>query len=850
MHERTHRVHWRPVITGGFTGLLGLGMLLGGVWLIFLGGSWYYALAGLGLLVSAIQLIRGRRSGAWWYFAVLIATIIWTLWESGLDYWGWVPRDGLLVVLGIAVAACMPVLFPVTPRRGWLGIGAVLCLAFVTAAGLAFVPHNVTGPDKAVAAALAGVPSPATEAADPTAQAANDPEPSDWAAYGRSQAGTRYSPLSQITPDNVGQLKKAWQFHTGDLPKKLWGAETTPLKIGDRIYLCSARNVLMALNARTGEQLWRYDPKVDDKAIPYTAACRGVAFYDTSRPAPANADALAGTSSPVAATPTSASSTPTAVTPGDAFSHVAATPGPAGACTRRIVEGTLDARLIAVDADTGKPCADFGHNGQVDITQGMGEVPPGYVSINSVPVIIRGVIVTGHQVLDGQRRWAPSGVILGYDVISGKLRWAWDMVHPDRQGLPPAGETFARGTPDMWTNGSGDEKLGLVYVPLGAPAGQYLSQSRRPAENTYSDSLVALDVTTGKPAWHFQSQTRGVWDYDLGSQPSFVDFPTDHGSVPALILPTKQGDLYVLDRRTGKPLTGIEQRAVPGGGVEPSQRSPTQPFSTYHTLRKPNLTASNMWGLTPLDQLACRIQFRQASYGGVYTPPSARRPWIEYPGYNGGPDWGSVAVDTQRGIIVSNYNDIPNYDRMVPRSVAQAKGWKPRDQGDSDNKAGQETTGFPQLDTPWAYTINAGWRLPFTQVPCKEPPYGGIRAISLESGKTLWDRPLGTARRNGPFGLSSHMPINIGTPNNGGSVVTAGGLIFIAAATDDLIRAIDLKTGKTLWHAALPAGGQATPIVYSVDGRQYVLIVAAGHHFMETPEGDSVIAYALPDAKQ
>ena len=613
------------------------------------------------------------------------------------------------------------------------------------------------------------------------------------------------------------------------------------MKIGDHIYLCSARNILMALDATTGKQLWRYDPKVDDKSIPYTAACRGVAFYDASKVEPTSIRAV-----PAVLTSTNAGTAPPAQDqPDESVPQGVAKRHLDGACTRRIIEGTLDARLIAVDADTGKPCADFGQNGQVDITTGMGEVPPGYVSINSVPVIVRGVIVTGHQVLDGQSRGAPSGVILGYDVISGKLRWAWDMVHPDRHGLPPVGETYARGTPNMWTNASGDEKLGLVYLPLAAPAGQYVSQSRRPEENTYSDSLVALDVSTGTPAWHFQSQTHGVWDYDLGSQPSLIDFPTDNGSVPALVLPTKQGDLYVLDRRNGQPLTGVEQRPVPSGGVEPGQRAPTQPFSTYHTLRKADLTERSMWGLTPIDQLACRIQFQQANYAGIYTPPSADRPWIEYPGYNGGPDWGALAIDPIRGVIVSNYNDIPNYDRMVPRVEAQAKNWKTRAQSDADNKAGPQTTGFVQDETPWAYTINAGWRSPLTKMPCKEPPYGGIRAISLKTGQTLWDRPLGTARRNGPFGLSSHLPIDIGTPNNGGSVVTAGGLIFIAAATDDLIRAIDLKTGKTLWHGSLPAGGQATPIIYAVDGRDYLVIVAAGHHFMETPVGDSVIAYAL-----
>ncbi|HET6432767.1 MAG TPA: membrane-bound PQQ-dependent dehydrogenase, glucose/quinate/shikimate family [Dyella sp.] len=837
MIERDGRATGRgwPITLGVVIGLLALAMIGGGAWLITLGGSWYYALAGLALLVAAVQLARGLRSGAWWFFGVLAATVLWTLWESGLDYWGWIPRDGLLVLLGIAVALCLPRLVPHTRRPVWIGLAVVLALVFAGAFALVFAPHNVYHSGQPLPAA--GRVASAAPVIAP-AQPANAPAAGDWAAYGRNNAATRYTPLNQITPQNVDQLKQAWVFHTGDLPKKRYGAETTPLKIGDRLYLCTARNVLIALDAHDGHQLWRYDPKVQTSSIPYTAACRGVAYYAT--PAVSAEDALAtppGDQAPAQ----SASAPPPVYT-----SHIAAAPGAPGACDARIIEGTLDGRLIAVDAATGKPCADFGDHGQVDITRGMGETPAGYVAITSAPTIVRGVVVTGHQVLDGQRRWAPSGVILGYDAVSGKLRWAWDMVHPERNGLPPPGKTFARGTPDMWTTATGDEQLGLVYIPLGAPTGQYLSSSRRPAENEYSDSLVALDVSTGRPAWRFQSQQHGVWDYDLGSQASLVDFPAAGGSVPALVLPTKQGDMYVLDRRTGQPLTGIDRRPVPGGGVEPDQRAPTQPFSRYHTVRKSDLTASNMWGLTPVDQLACRIQFRQADYRGVYTPPTSRRPWIEYPGYNGGSDWGGVAIDPHRGVIVANYNDIPNYDRMVPRAQAQKAGWKPRDEDDSNNKAGPQTTGFAQLDTPYGYTINAGWRLPVTKMPCKEPPYGGIQAIDLKTGRTLWDRPLGTALRNGPFGLSSHLPFTIGTPNNGGSVVTASGLIFIAAATDDLIRAIDLASGKTLWTAKLPAGGQATPIVYRADGREYLVIMAAGHHFMETPEGDSLVAYALP----
>lgn len=841
VRENMGRTAVWPLATGIVTAILGSAMAVGGGWLISLGGSWYYLLAGLGLLVAGVQLFRGQRSGAWCYWAVLIATILWTLWESGMDYWGWIPRDGLLVLLGIAVALSMPKLYPRSTRTLGIGLASALGLIFVGAFGLAFVPHNVyrSGQSLANANDTNGDRISATKSV--LTQPADAPDDADWGAYGRSNAATRYSPLSQITPANVSQLKQSWIFHTGDLPKTRYGAETTPLKIGDRLYLCTARNILIALDASSGQQLWRFDPKVQTQSIPYTAACRGVAFYAT--PAPA---AVAVTHEPaisVAADENSqAVSAPLQTMP----SHIAAAPGAPGACDRRIIEGTLDGRLIAVNADTGKPCADFGQQGEVDITQGMGETPPGYVAITSAPTIVRGVVITGHQVLDGQRRWAPSGVILGYDAITGNLRWAWDMVNPDRSGMPPKDETFARGTPNMWTTASGDEELGLVYLPLGAPAGQYLSASRRPAENTYSDSLVALDVTTGKPVWHFQSQQHGVWDYDLGSQGSLVDFPTADGPVPALILPTKQGDMYVLDRRTGNPLTGIEQRPVPGGGVEPDQRTATQSFSAFHTLRKNDLTERNMWGLTPIDQLACRIQFRQANYQGVYTPPSSERPWIEYPGYNGGSDWGGIAIDPRRGVIVANYNDIPNYDQMVARAEAQKAGWKPRDEDDSDNKAGPETTGFAQLDTPYGYTINAGWRMAVTAMPCKEPPYGGIRAIDLKTGKTLWDRPLGTARRNGPFGLSSHMPFNIGTPNNGGSVVTASGLVFVAAATDDLIRAIDLKTGETLWTAELPAGGQATPIIYRENNREYLAIMAAGHHFMETPEGDALVAYALP----
>ncbi|ACG78002.1 glucose dehydrogenase [Phenylobacterium zucineum HLK1] len=796
-HGRRGAGTWIAMAFGVLLGLIGVVLAIGGAWLVVIGGSPYYLLAGLGLLASGWFLFQGRVLGAWIYAAVFVATLVWAVWEVGLAGWPLIPRVFGPAILFLLAMAVVPALTPQrTPRRIALA-GAVGLVAVVVVGGIAIaVANRPDAPRPLPAAAMAMTdPSPMTVGAD-------------WPAYGGTYAAHRYSPLAQITPDNVGRLERAWVAHTRDLPseraKKKYGAETTPLKVGDTLYLCSAKNILIALDPATGRERWRYDPKVSDDWIPYTAACRGVVYHQT---------------------------------PG-------ADPGQA--CAARIIEGTLDGRLIAVDSRTGRPCADFGRGGQVDIKQGMGPVHPGMVSITSPPVIVRGVVVTGHQVLDGQENSAPSGVIQGFDAVTGEQRWAWDLGRPGVTTPAAPDETYTRGTPNMWTIASGDEALGHVYLPMGNSAVDYWSSDRSPQENFYATSLVALDVTTGAPAWRFQTVHMDVWDYDLGGQGTLVDFPTAAGTVPAIVLPSKQGDIYVLDRRTGRPITPVEERPVPQGGVEPQMRTATQPFSRYHTLAKPDLTERDMWGMSPIDQMICRIQFRRASYKGIYTPPTADRRWIQYPGYNGGSDWGGIAVDPRRGVIVANYNDMPNYNRLVPRSEVERKGWSPRSQARGGDLGGPEGAGDPQAGTPYGVQVNAGWRMPFTNLLCKEPPYGGIRAIDLRTGRTLWDRPFGTARRNGPFGIPSMLPLEIGTPNNGGAVVTAGGVVFIAAATDNLVRAIDLRTGETLWSDVLPAGGQATPMTYEANGRQYVVIMAGGHHFMETPVGDEVIAYALP----
>ena len=784
------------LLLGGLLALIGAVLTAGGSWLAAIGGSIYYLLAGLGLVASGVLLVRSRLLGAWIYVGIWVLTVIWALWEAGLNGWALIPR-----VVGPSVLLVLVLLLlPILARWRWrtaLGVSAtVVGLLVVSAFAISRVNQPYIG-------ALPGVIASTT--ADPSLLKPG----TDWPAYGGSHASQRYSPLRQITPANVSRLERAWLYNTGDMPKdpkdSKYGAETTPLKVGDTLYLCSAMNVLIALDPATGKQRWRYDPKVSDEWIPYTAACRGVAYHATLGTAADNE------------------------------------------CAARIVEGTLDGRLIAVDARTGKPCSGFGTNGQVDIKRGMGDVYPGMVSMTSPPTIVQGVIVTGHQVLDGQKRGAPSGVLQGFDAITGAKRWAWDMVHPEWTGDPPAGQEYARGTPNMWTIASSDEALGLVYMPMGNSAVDYWSGSRRFEEKAFSTSLVALDVNTGRPRWKFQTVRNDVWDYDLGAQATLVDFPLGGGTVPALILPSKQGDIYVLDRRTGQPLFPVQDRPAPRTGVEPEQRSPTQPFSSYHTLAKKDLTERDMWGMSPIDQMICRIQFRNAEYRGMYTPPTADRRFIQYPGYNGGTDWGGIAVDPVRGVIVANYNDMPNYNRLIPREQANNKKAFPRGDPRGGSMGGGHGSLDPQAGTPYAISVNPGWRLPLTGLLCKQPPYGGMRAIDMRTGRTVWDRPFGTARKNGPWGIPSMLPVTIGTPNNGGAVITAAGVLFIAAATDDLIRAIDLRTGETIWQDVLPAGGQATPMTYEMNGKQYLVIMAGGHHFMETPVGDEVIAYALPD---
>jgi len=571
-------------------GCFGIAMIIGGAWLIALGGNWYYAIAGILSLISAVYLARRSSKATGWFGVLFVFTLIWTIIESGTDYWGWVPRFALMLIFAIAFSFLLPTLHRGLARRVSRTVSGILVLAFVVAGGLAFVPYHVTQAKDVPAG------TDNTFQAD-TGSGVNHVIPSaDWTSYGGNQATDRYSSATQITPDNVKNLQVAWQSEAGDVPKDTrWGVQNTPLKIGNTLYVCGYLNKVVALDASTGKKQWEFDPGITPESVPYTPSCRSMAYYQD---------------------------------PG--VSSTSAVSSGAAACERRVIVGTLDARVIELDAQTGKRCQDFGKNGEVSITDDMGKIYHGYVSITSPPAVIRDTLVVGHTTVDGQRAFGPAGVTKAYDVKTGRLKWVWDAADPQNTTPRTGDDQYKRGSPDVWAPFTGDDKLGLVYLPVANASGDYYSSTRTPNENKYSPSLTALDIDTGKPRWSFQNTHNDVWDYDPGASPTLVDYPQADGTkIPAIIFPTKNGETYVLNRATGKSLFGVEERAVPQGGLEPQARSKTQPFSLFNSLAKPDLKPENMWGLTPIDQLVCRIQFAQADYRGKFTPPSLDKPIID-----------------------------------------------------------------------------------------------------------------------------------------------------------------------------------------------------------------------------
>lgn len=755
---------------------------IGGAWLVSLGGSLYYLLSGLVTLAVAVLVWRRRLLGLWLYLLLVVATLPWSLAESGLDFWLLLPRLGM--PLGLATLLLL-VLWPSvrsTSNTGpWLGGGVITLLVAVLLA--AFVGSG--RPPAVLPNALPLLPA-----------AADSGDASEWRHYGRTQAGTRYVPAKQITADNVHQLELAWSYQTGDLPeaypqdRNAYSFQATPLKIDDSLYFCSPHNIVIALEAETGRERWRHDPQINTDGI-HMLACRGVSYHESVKPQ--------------------------------------------AACPERILVATLDARLIALDAHTGARCPDFGDNGEVSLLEGLGEVKQGYYLVTSPPTVIDNVAVLGGFVLDNMSVDEPPGVVRAYDVITGRQLWAWDSGRPPEAGAWLQGEPYTRGSPNAWSLFSADENLGLVYVPTGNATPDYYGAQRSAAQDRYSSSVVALDAKTGAVSWSFQTVHHDLWDYDVASQPVLVDLPIEGETVPALIQPTKHGEIFLLDRRNGEPLAAVEEQAVPRGNIPGERYSPTQPASVgMPSLTPPALTERDMWGATALDQLWCRINFRQLRYDGKFTPPGLERS-LSWPGNNGIMNWGSVSVDESRQLLAVSSSYMPLLVQLLPRDQAPL--------GEQITFDSRGVPISPQKGTPYAVSTERPFMSPLG-VPCNAPPWGRLSVINLHSRELLWQRPLGTTADVALLGIA--MP---GAFAQGGSIITQGGLVFIAAAQDDYLRAFDIETGKELWKGRLPAGGQATPMsfVSERNGKQYVVIAAGGHAYMQTTRGDYLVAFSLPD---
>lgn len=630
-------------------------------------------------------------------------------------------------------------------------------------------------------------------AAQKTSGAASD----DWPYYGHDAGGMRYSPLTQINRENVSQLKVAWTFHTGDISdgsggRPRSGFETTPILVDGTLYLTSGFNRVIALNPETGEQRWAFDPKIDTTwDFGDGLVNRGVASWlDT------------------------ASNQQT--------------------CRRRIFEATLDARLIALDAATGKPCAHFGTNGEVSLR----DVPDywqGIYHMTSPPAVVDNIVVVGSAINDNMRAVMPSGVVHAFDARTGALLWKWDPIPPNSEAAAGKDDsslkTWRTGAANAWSVIVADPERHLFFVPTGSPSPDMYG-GLRPGDDKWADSVVALRAKTGEIAWGFQLVHHNLWDYDTAAAPLLTTITREGRKIPVVIQGNKSGFVYVLNRATGAPIFPIQERPVPKSDIPGEAASPTQPFpSAPPALAPQHLTADEVWGLTPADLDACRAELQALRNEGIFTPPSLKGT-LTIPGHVGGMNWSGSAFDAQRGLLIVNTNNLPYIVRLIPRA-------------DFDNPANRNLPGEygSQTGTPYAM-----YRIPFvapgSHLPCSAPPWGTLSAVDIAAGTIRWQIPYGSM---GIFG-GSHPGIPAGSLSLGGPIVTAGGLVFIAGTIDPYLRAFDVETGKELWNGSLPTSGHATPMTYRLpNGKQFVVIAAGGHaKIPQESQGDALVAFTLP----
>ena len=628
------------------------------------------------------------------------------------------------------------------------------------------------------------------------------PGAGDWPNYGRTPGGDRHSPLKQIYRGNVGKLTLAWEFKTGEAGIKTGNPtalEATPLVIDGVMYLSTPLGKVIALDPVTGKQRWVRDVGVKRDRHFGDWVSRGVSYWHDSR-------AKAG-----------------------------------AACSRRIFFGVIDARMVALDAVNGEFCQDFGKDGEINLVpllrnqQSYGDE----YEQTSPPAVIGDLIVVGSAIADNNSNVGATGEVRAFDARSGALRWTWNPVPQDP--ADPAYKTWAgeaahrTGGANTWSIIAADPARDLVFLPTTSPAVDYYGVTRL-GDNRYANSVVALRASTGKIVWHFQTVHHDLWDYDNAAPPALITLPDGRAAV---LQGTKTAQLFVLDRETGAPLFPVEERAVPRSDIPGEVTSPTQPLSSLSTGFR-TLTAADIWGATPEDLAECRARFATLRYDGPFTPPSERGS-VQVPANIGGAHWGGVAYDSDRGIAIVPNNRLAAVVKLIPRET-----WKVmREKLTSGERVGKEFTDMQ--GTP--YIMQREIWLSSRRSPCTAPPFGTLTAISLKTGKTLWDVPLGTSEGLDKIGIPG-LPADTGMANLGGAITTAGGIVFIGATLDAHVRAFDVETGKELWKYKLPAGGKATPATYlGADGRQY-LVISAGGDGKSWGKADSVMAFALPKSAQ
>lgn len=627
---------------------------------------------------------------------------------------------------------------------------------------------------------------------------------SPWREYG-GVGGTKFADLDQLNKQNVAELEVAWVYRTGDVSTVF---QASPIIAEGQLVFCTPFNKVVALDPLTGGELWKFDPVINlDAGAANEFNCRGVASWR---------------------------------------GHTD------DECSSRIFTATNDARLIALDAQTGKRCGTFGESGEIDLSQGVGKIEwKGEYQVTSPPAVVSDVVVVGSAISDGQRVEAPSGVVRGFDARTGQLVWAFDLAPPDfdYHNRPISEQGYALGTPNVWSAMSVDAERDMVFLPTGNPSPDYDRPNNQDL-SYFGSSIVALRGSTGEVLWHFNTVINDLWDFDVPSQPVLADIKINGEVVPSVVQSTKMGFIFLLHRLTGEPLVEVTYREVPRYGPVAKQLSPVQPFppEAFQTSRSYQPGESLLGLCDGLDE--------QSVSGPIYTPIT--EDWtIGLPSNMGATNWGGVAVDPHRGLIVVHTNSVPFRTKLINRrealdllevitsnDVPEAQRQEARiefstryDLPDGVELARQVGADYLMARHPYLD--------PYLGAPCSGIPMGEIMVIDIEAQEQKWRRPHGTVRD------IAQLPLNWGAPGVGGPLITSTGLIFIAGAAEKAIRAYDLDTGEELWHHRLPHPGNATPITYSVSNpkgeRQFVVIAAGGDARAGIGGvGDYLVGFSLP----